>query len=327
MNYTQSEQILAEIKRAKNILLNCHPTPDGDTVSSALAMRKVLTNFGLNISIVCPDILPEEYAFLPFSGKITQTDFTNFDYSKFDLFVVMDTSTWDRVVGSKELSQPEIPVIKIDHHASGEDFGKINLLDIKASATCEILAKLFLDWEVDFDETLSTYLLCGILTDTGSFQFEVTPQTLRLAADLMENGAKREEIRLNLFRNMDFENSKYLAKLFNNLKIEKDGGFMWTALKHEEVGEYGELIDTYLLDLFLQSTKDTDFGMRIIEKEKGVVSISFRSRTGFDTGRLAKELGGGGHVFAAGATITTDNFEQTVLDLIEKVKKYVAVVK
>lgn len=323
MNYKQSKQILEEIKKANRILLNCHASPDADTVSSSLAMYQVLTQMGKKVRVVCPDSLPSELKFLPNSSVFEKTDFSSFDYSDIDLFIVMDTSTWDRVTGDKEVSLPDIKIIKIDHHSSGENFGIIELVHPKSSATCELLYEIFQDWEIKVQNDLATCLLAGILADTGSFQFEVEPKTLRIGADLMESGADREAIRINLFRSMDFENAKYLGKLFNSLHLEQEYKFMWTALSSDDVGQYGFLIETYLLDVFLQSTAKTDFGMRIIEKEKGKVSVSFRSRTGFDTGKIASKLGGGGHIYASGATLETKDFQRTVVDIVDMVKDYI----
>lgn len=323
MNYKQSKQILEEIEEANNVLLNCHASPDADTVSSALAMYQVLIQMGKKVRVICPDALPSELQFLPQSSVFEIIDFSNFDYSGFDLFIVMDTSTWDRVTGNKDVPLADIKIIKIDHHSSGNKFGSVEIVNTKSSATCELLYEIFQDWEIKVQSDISTCLFAGILADTGSFQFEVEPKTLRIGADLMEAGADRESIRTNLFRSMDFKNAKYLGKLFTNLHLEQEYKFMWTALSFEEVGEYGEMIETVLLDLFLQSTAGTDFGMRIIEKEKGTVGISFRSRTGFDTGKIASKLGGGGHIYASGATIKTQDFQRTVSEVVDMVKDYI----
>lgn len=323
MNYKPSKDILGEIKKANNILLNCHASPDADTVSSALAMYQVLTEMNKKVRVVCPDSLPSELEFLPNSSVFEKVDFSDFEYLGIDLFIVMDTSTWDRVTDNKDVPLADIKIVKIDHHSSGDKFGSVEIVNTKSSATCELLYEIFKDWEIKIQKDLATCLFAGILADTGSFQFEVEPKTLRIGAELMEAGADRESIRTNLFRSMDFENAKYLAKLFNHLHLEQDYKFMWTALSFEEVGEYGDMIETVLLDLFLQSTAGTDFGMRIIEKEKGKVGISFRSRTGFDTGKIASKLGGGGHIYASGATLETQDFRKTTADIVDMVKDYV----
>ena len=74
MNYKESTQILKEIKKAKKILVNCHRGPDSDSVGSALAMYGVLEDMGKDVSIVCPDEIPEDLKFLEKSSLIKKTE-------------------------------------------------------------------------------------------------------------------------------------------------------------------------------------------------------------------------------------------------------------
>jgi len=99
MNYKESKEILAEIKKAETILLNCHRGPDPDSIGSALALYGALKKLGKKVVIICPsDELPRNMKFLKNYGKILKgVDFAKFDFSKFDLFIVLDSSSWGMV--------------------------------------------------------------------------------------------------------------------------------------------------------------------------------------------------------------------------------------
>ena len=143
MNYPESQLILEEIKKANKILLNCHRGPDSDTVGSALSMAEILRNMGKEIEIICPSNIPEDLFFLEGSKDIKKVDFKTFDFSAFDLFIVMDSSTYGMVANSKEIDKPNTKIIVIDHHHTNEGFGSINLIDSKITSTSELLYKIF----------------------------------------------------------------------------------------------------------------------------------------------------------------------------------------
>ena len=75
-------------------------------------------------------------------------------------------------------------------------------------------------------------------------------------------------------------------------------------------------------NLFGEIVADTDFGMIMTEQEKNILSVSFRSRIGFDTSAIAKELGGGGHVYASGAKVEGLSFSKAVEKVLQTARKY-----
>ena len=100
----------------------------------------------------------------------------------------------------------ETPVINIDHHASNNDFGQINLVDVVAASTTEVLYKVLLEAEQKYEkklitEDVATLLLAGIITDTGSFQHANTsPKSMEVSAELLDLGARQQEIIKNIYK-------------------------------------------------------------------------------------------------------------------------------
>jgi len=324
MNYKESKEILAEIKKAKKILVNCHRGPDSDSVGSATALAKILEKMDKDVTIICPSDVPEDLNFLG-TDKIKRVDFSNFDFSLYDLFLAIDSSTISMVTGTKETLKPEIKIIVIDHHVSNEGFGSINLIDSKMTSTGELLYKIFQDWDIAISKDIAQSLLTGIIGDTGSFQYQnVGSSTLRAAADLIDIGADKDEIIKNIYRNINFRELQLWGKFIENMEVDTEFNFVWGAVPLALFKEYGEpnSVKEDVANIFFPIVKGTNFGMVMVEIEEKVLSISFRARSDFDVSEIAKHLGGGGHKAAAGARIEGLPFDDAVTKALEVARKY-----
>ena len=323
MNYEKSVTILKEIKKAKKILVNCHRGPDSDSVGSALALSRVLTSMDKEVSVICPSDIPGDLKFLDNADSIKRVNFSTFDFSDYDLFFVIDSSTYSMVTGLKDGDAPSINTIVIDHHISNEKFGKINLIDVKMTSTGELLFKIFEDWGITLSKEIAECLLTGIIGDTGSFQYQnVGEGTLRIAASLMDAGADKDKIIYNIYRNIDFKEIKMWGKFIENMKIEDS--FVWSAISlstYKDFGEYPYAKED-VANLFFPIVKGTDFGIVMVETNDQVLSVSFRSRSGFDVSKIAEEVGGGGHKAAAGARREGLPFQEAVNKVLAAARKY-----
>ena len=326
MNYPLSKEILEEIKKANKILVNCHRSPDADSAGSALALYEALTSFTKDAKVICPDRLPEDLKFLPFSEKVEKIDFGEFDFAAYDLFIVLDSGNVAMVTKKKEVSLPKIRKIVIDHHKTNESFGDINLIDNKISSTAELLYDIFEDWKTDITPTIAQNLLAGIIADTGVFAYSgVTTRTLKIAQSLMEKGADKKEIILNVFKSFPFPKVKFWGEILRRMEWDEELKFVWAAVPHEVYQKFSGPASAKesAATLFDKVVKDTDFGMIMVEEEKGVLSISLRGRTDFDVSRIAEELGGGGHVSAAGAKLYEKDFDAAVIKVLETARRLV----
>jgi phosphoesterase RecJ-like protein len=324
MNYKESTKILKEVRKAKKILINCHRGPDSDSVGSALALSGVLKNMSKEVSVICPSDIPKDLNFLKGADSIKRVNFSTFDFSIYDLFFIIDSSTYSMVTGLKDNDKPSINTVVIDHHVSNERFGKINLVDAKITSTGELLYKVFEDWDVPIDKEVGECLLTGIIGDTGSFQYQNVGQgTLRIAASLMDAGADKDKIIYNIYRNIDFKEIKMWGKFIENMKIEDN--FIWSAIPLSTYKDFGEYIYAKedVANLFFPVVKGTDFGIVMVETNDNVLSVSFRSRSGFDVSKIAEAVGGGGHKAAAGARIEELPFQEAVNKVLTAARKYV----
>lgn len=321
------ERIFQEIKKADRILLPLHLHPDGDSIGSTLAFCYVLNKWQKEALPVSSDPPPENFSFLPLINKVKHIDFTEIDLSKFDLIIALDNSSLSRFTNKKlPAALKNFSIVNIDHHLTNTKFGQVNLILPKKTSTCEILYDLFIDWQIEIDETLATLLCFGIFTDTGCFRFpNTTSDVFRKTAKLLDLGAPLSEFVFQTFRGLRLKTLKYYGKVLENMKTDEKHKFVWSAVPYEEFKQLdadGSEIQG-AANLFCQSVAETKFGLILDERESDVVCGSLRSRTGFDVSKIAKALGGGGHKLAAGFRLEMplDKAEKKVLSVARRVSK------
>lgn len=314
MYYQQSKKIFETIKKSSNILINVHRNPDLDSIGSATALYQVLTEkFGKKVTLICPHQIPESFKFLKGVDKVITFDFTNFNnftnfMNSFDLFIILDSGSYDIVTGSKKIKLPKIRNIVIDHHITNMfDEVEIKLFD-PIDATCEIIYQMFLDWKIKIDQDIATALFSGIAGDTVFFKYGINPKkTFQIASELLYKGAQKDKLIEQVFDSFDFNLVKLIGETLKKMEKRSSpvGEFIYSVIDFETFEKYGKSKGAreLIADLFTRSIKDYNFGIIISEEEKGKFSLSFRSKKNTDVSVIAKKLGGGGHINAAGATV------------------------
>jgi phosphoesterase RecJ-like protein len=311
------QQTKRQIEKAEKILLIAHRRPDGDTLGSCIALKHALIDIGKNITMACIDDIPERYSYLPEVNSFIK----EFDYKEYDLLIVCDAGA-SYMTNYHELYPDifsgEVPVINIDHHASNDNFGTVNLVDPQTPSTTMILFKFFKYADYKVTPQSATAMLTGIYNDTGSFMHQnTTPETLKIASELMNYGGRIVDVSKNLFKTTPVSTLKLWGKVFDNLRINKDGVAMSVVTQQDfdECGaEHDELSGA--VD-FINCVPDTKFTVLLHEDEKGNVKGSFRTRNDeVDLEEIAAKFGGGGHKKAAGFTLPGKLQKETVWKII-----------
>jgi phosphoesterase RecJ-like protein len=326
MNYPESPKVLEEIKKTKRILINCHYKPDADGIGSALVIYLALKKVGdFEIEIICPSKIPESYNYLPDFEKIKQVNYSEFDFSKYDLWIIPDAANWWQISGILDFTSPKIDVINFDHHETNEVGFENSMVSKGLSSTTELLYDVFEDWGVQMDKDMATCILSGIIGDTGVFRYtNVTSKTLEIGKVLMDLGADKNLIVTKTYGSIPFNEMKFWGRILDLMQFEKDYNFVWVAVSLEEYEKYGRPSEAKSASAsnFASIVDGTDFGIIIVEEKKDFVTCSFRSRGNFDISPIATELGGGGHKEAAGARIIGLNFDEAVKKVLEVCRKY-----
>lgn len=133
------------------------------------------------------------------------------------------------------------PIINLDHHANNEYWGQLNMVDLTAVSTTEVVYRWLEQWNKNLmDEPMATALLAGMIAATKSFRTNnVTPRTLTAAAELVFLGAEREKIIHGLWRTRSLNTLKIWGRALSRLEQDVSLGFLWMRLSQSDFLEAG----------------------------------------------------------------------------------------
>ena len=320
-----SRTILLEIEKATNILLHLHPSPDGDSVGSALAMMMALELMGKKVTLISGDSNPPStLAALPGFEKIINRPIGKTDLGEYQLFLILDSASMTQVTRKTTLEIPEgLMTIVIDHHGTNPRFGKINLVEKSYPATSQIVYDLLKEWNVSLNTAIASCLYMGIYTDTGGFKYPPTSaDTLAAAADLARYSTDFTRLIFSIENNNSEGRIRYLGLALSQIECFYQKNLAISAVTQEQLKRLSiATSDTEKADIsnILKSVVGWNIGACLTEVENGSVNVSLRTRDAkrFDVSKLAVALGGGGHPAAAGGTINLPLAEAKAL-LIKK---------
>jgi len=285
----------------KKIVVVGHARPDGDCIGAQVALARVLTALRLDAVCANPDVVPRRLRFLTPGLAFHRPD----DLGKLDYIAIyVDCADHSRA-GQKLKARFPLPFASVDHHLSNEGFAEHNFMDAGSSATCEILAGLFLDNHLPVDHLAAQALYVGILTDTGQFRFNSTSRrTFQLAAELMSLGAQPSEAGYQLYERESAGKMQLLQKFLASLRLECDGRVCIGTLPKGIFAETGTSTeDTEGLVDYARSVDGVEIGVLIEEQPDGV-KASLRSKDPvYRLDLIATQFNGGGHACAAGLNV------------------------
>lgn len=297
MNDLQVQRAGEWISRARRCLVVCHVRPDGDAIGSLLGLGLALRDAGKHVQMISEDGVPAAFRSLVGAETVLRKP-----DGESDLAIVVDTSEAERAGAVlNELGQAHIC---IDHHVTNMGFAHLNLIDPQAAATAEMLALLLKRWGFAVTGPIAEALLTGIITDTIGFRTSsVTPQVMRLAAELMETGANLPELYRRALVDRSFEAARLWAAGLTHL--ERAGRLVWATITQEDrrIAQYPGRDDADLINI-LSAIEGADIAIIFIEQPNGRVKVSWRAQPGYDVSQIAVGFGGGGHPAASGAEIT-----------------------
>jgi bifunctional oligoribonuclease and PAP phosphatase NrnA len=303
------EQFWKEVKQSQKILVIGHRKPDGDALGSMCAMKIWLETLGKDIKLACVDKASKRYRFLPHVDEI-EKDINPLDH---DIVLILDCGA--RYMTDFHVDHPEIVakgglsgngplIVNIDHHASNDNFGHINIVDDKSASATMIIYDIFKYLDVEITSDIATCLITGLYNDTGSFMHSNTSgEVYAVASELLSKGAKISPIIKSLFRSNSIPALRLWGKAFLNARVTDDN-FILSVMRKGDVcsdSENGEQLSG-AVD-YLNMVPDVDFALLVREEGKNVKG-SFRTRRDdVDLSEIAKRFGGGGHPKAAGFSV------------------------
>jgi phosphoesterase RecJ-like protein len=297
------DDVVAVLKGAREVVLACHVNPDGDAVGSLLAVSLGLRQLGARTWPTWgtdPVVMPPAYAFLPGADSLVQPA----DVPDAPVFVALDCGAADRLGDLEAKAKAASTLVNVDHHPGNEGFGTHNVVVTHASSTAELAARLLLDAGVTLDKDIATALYTGIVTDTGRFQYSnSTPETLRLAADLLELGVPAPEVAIEVFESAPYGFLKLTGRVLERAVLHEDERFIYSWVDRSDLEETGVAMDETekLIDV-IRATNVADVAAIFKQQKSGEYRVSLRSKGPVSVGAIARARGGGGHELAAGFT-------------------------
>lgn len=303
LRFSGVEDAARDIRRliddAQEIGCLAHKDADADSLGSALAFAAALLEMGKRAHTVVPSPLPRLLRHLPGFDTIEQRP------PPLDLLFTFDCATIHRFGDMVDLVRGVPHVVNVDHHASNDGFGEINLVDARASATGQVVYQLLGALGCPISAATATNLYAALLTDTGGFRHENTTEAaLRLGADLVALGADPGWVALKSYKSRTLAQLLLEGLAITRLHTEMGGRLVWseiTAAMLEELGatmqEAEGVIDQ------LQTVDGLKLALLFKESAADLTKLSVRSRDEVDATSVCVPFGGGGHRRAAGAEL------------------------
>src|ERR671937_669581 len=301
-------------------LLVTHENPDGDALGSLLAMKLALEQLGKDVVTYLYGAapLPVEYAFMPFTDLRRELP----DDWRDRVLVALDCASAARIGPEPEPLDGASLVIDVDHHHDHTRFGRLNLIDPRASSTGELLRELFRELGVELTPHIAEALYIALVTDTGRFQYtNTTPHSLRLAAELVEAGADVHRIFQSVYETVQFTKLKLLARALERAQIYDGGRLVVSYLLRTDFTDIGaaEAYSEGIID-YLRAVEGADMAALIREPPRSdgpARRVSLRASTDeLDVSAMARKSGGGGHRQAAG--FSSDASIEEITDFVRR---------
>lgn len=313
-----SDEIKSYIDNSDSIILLTHKNPDGDAVGSILAFYHMLVGMGKKVSFILNDIPYNLLKYFDIKCNIYDNN------TIYDLAIVLDCSSKDRINGGYDILDRCKYSIAIDHHYNNKMFCNINYVDDLAAACALVIYDLFKLWNINFNDKIRLGITIGILTDTGGFSYSnLSAHVFDVNSDMMRNGI---DIPL-LYK--DIINSSTMGRFLLNkiatdrLEFFDDNKIAFTYVTQDDfistganLGEHEGLVDIGRNIIGVE--------VSIFVIENSTYRVSFRSNGRVNVSDIASKFGGGGHILASGCEIDDDNTDIVKIkrQLINECRKY-----
>lgn len=320
MNTLSNKDLLNFITKANTFAIITHKNPDGDALSSCLAIFWYLKSIGKDVEKI-DIIIPEynnDFNFLP-GFKFIKKENT---FTHYDLLLVVDVSTTIRV-NPKKILNIASDIIIIDHHDSINDlFSDKTIINTSLPSCTNIIYNLFKDFnEYNFLYCIAT----GIISDTSNLTLNTNKDTINLV-----NKLKKDCININSIIDNLFKPNERISKLFNTLKERikiinyKNHKILYSYLLQNDLNDNEKSLVNLNHKLLIFYLKQTFPNIKtfILILENNKYELKYSMRTFDDTIDLTKVtsfllrnnyiIKGGGHTYSASCTFKSNNINNNI---------------
>lgn len=304
MNPASSDKVAAALAIADSVAIISHVRPDADTIGSALGLGLALSGLGKRVycAFSGPEALPGPLQELPGVDLMVAST----DVPATDVTVAVDAATIGRLGTLADTFRAGPTSICIDHHISNGGFGDLDLIDSKSDCTASIVLEVVDALGAELTDGIATCLYAGLVTDTGSFKW-ARPASFAVAARLLEAGVDGAHWSRALLDSHPYSWLRMVSEVLADSVLRTDvldgRGLVYGVVNAEQMSGMNWDESESVIDI-VRTAREAEIAA--VFKEVGPQSwaVSLRSKTDVDVMPIARALGGGGHVRAAGYSDT-----------------------
>lgn len=305
------EKVLELIKKYKRIIIARHIGGDPDALGSTFALKEIINeNFpGKEVYVAGTSI--SRFKFFGTHDKISDEMYED------ALLIALDIPDIKRLDGVDYYKFKES--IKIDHHPEIDKYSDVEIIDIEASSTCELIAKWCYNCNLKMPKHAAESIFMGIIADTNRFLFGSNKkETYKIVLDLVE----KQKVKPNELYEILYKRSMSEVRLEGfislNMKITKNG-LGYVKITDKDLKDYG--VDSASVGSIMNNY---NFIHGLIcwvvfteDLKNDVIRTSARSR-GVKINKLFEQYNGGGHVYACGAKLNSFSEADEIIDKLDE---------
>ena len=301
--------LVSNIRQSRSILLSTHRQCDGDGLGAELSIFFALQSLGKNVKVINIDSTPKKYDYLEPRKNIQYFDENTSIPKEIDLFMIFDTN-------DERLLSPLYDQVKsrcktvafVDHHPilqRGPKPSRESWINVKAASTGEMAFALIEALGVKLTRDMARALYTSITFDTQLYRYiRNSPRSHEIAAQLLKLEIDPQEIHRHLFGNQTVNKMAFLAKALGQIEYFAEGRAAVIKLRDADLFHYGlEPDDSRDVVDFVMNIETLEAAVLFREDSPTSYKMSLRSKGKIEVLEVAEALGGGGHVFAAGAQV------------------------
>lgn len=299
------------IKKADNILVFAHQSPDGDAIGSMCAVGQGLKKLGKNVDYIAGE---NRYSLEKIIDEMKYFNKNIKDH--YELALVVDSSTVDYIHANEYLKICD-NILVFDHHDTNTYYADVNVVDSSAAACGEIIYKFLNFADIEIDKSIAECIFTAIVTDTGNFVYSnTTADSHRIVAELYD---KYDDFYIiaEFLKLKPIESVKMLSIGLGNLHMYQNGRFIVSVLSYADGFSESLNKNTDTLTDVIRYVHGVDVAVVARQINVDTYKCSMRSsEEKYDVSEFCFANGGGGHKKAAGFNFTGS--EDKLLKLLEE---------
>lgn len=328
-------KMILSIPRKSTIAIFPHIGVDGDCLGSTLALKFALEQLGMNVLVITNETVPAKFFFFPRINEITVFPSQQepealisflFSQDTLDIGILVDCSSPMRIGECNQIYKEAELKIVLDHHFTSSCEEEHCIVDAMACASGEIIYNLVSSIEKEsgikiFNMDIATSIMAAILADTGGFRYSNTnKEAFGIAHDLFTKfPINLRDLTYHLFEKTSISRVRLQGKAYEAAIFHFDNRIVACPINQSMIESCHALegdVDGICSDL--KNVEGVMVAFVLRERTSGEIRVNIRSSNEFDASSFAAYFGGGGHMRAAGCTLTGLNLQEAHRVIVEK---------